>query len=169
MNIGLARLRLSQGERLEKGRRGLAEEAERRGGDYLLRREAGYPGDRTTFPRLASEPHVHATFARDHECKRHRTVSLLAGIDLLTGKVHTLVRNRHRSREFIAFLKQAIPVIGFTTFMGPSVRNTNEARFSKGQETEARYDRQSDVVDYFAAAFLLMSVAFGPAIVSLLS
>ena len=96
-------------------------------------------------------------------------MSLLAGIDLLTGKVHTLVRNRHRSREFIAFLKQAIPVIGFTTFMGPSVRNTNEARFSKGQETEARYDRQSDVVDYFAAAFLLMSVAFGPAIVSLLS
>ena len=31
--------------------------------------------------------------------------SLLAGIDLLTGKVHALVRDRHRSREFIEFLK----------------------------------------------------------------
>ena len=32
-------------------------------------------------------------------------VSLLAGIDLLTGQVHTLVRDRHRSCEFIEFLK----------------------------------------------------------------
>jgi transposase len=32
-------------------------------------------------------------------------VSLLAGIDLLTGKVHALVRDSHRSREFIEFLK----------------------------------------------------------------
>ena len=29
----------------------------------------------------------------------------MAGIDLLTGKVHALVRDRHRSREFIEFLK----------------------------------------------------------------
>jgi len=43
--------------------------------------------------------------SRDHEYKRHRTVSLLARIDLLTGKVHALVRDRHRSREFIEFLK----------------------------------------------------------------
>jgi transposase len=47
----------------------------------------------------------HATFAHDHEYKRHGTVSLLAGIDLLTGKVHALVKDRHRSREFIEFLK----------------------------------------------------------------
>ncbi len=39
------------------------------------------------------------------EYKRHGTLSLLAGIDLLTGKVHALVRERHRSREFIEFLK----------------------------------------------------------------
>ena len=32
-------------------------------------------------------------------------VSLLAGIDLLTGAVHALVKDRHRSREFIEFLK----------------------------------------------------------------
>ena len=30
---------------------------------------------------------------------------MLAGIDLLTGKVHALVKDRHRSREFIEFLK----------------------------------------------------------------
>src|SRR6476620_10824001 len=51
------------------------------------------------------KPGIHATFARDYEYKRHGTLSLLAGIDLLTGKVHALVRDRHRSREFIEFLK----------------------------------------------------------------
>ena len=59
----------------------------------------------TTAPDLPPEPGVHPTFARDHEYKRHGTLSLLAGIDLLTGKVHALVRDRHRSREFIEFLK----------------------------------------------------------------
>src|SRR5260370_1660214 len=59
----------------------------------------------TTGPDLPPVPGVHATFARDHEYKRHGTLSLLAGIDLLTGKVHALVRDRHRSREFIEVLK----------------------------------------------------------------
>jgi len=59
----------------------------------------------TTAPDLPPVPSVYATFARDHEYKRHGTLSLLAGIDLLTGKVHALVRDRHRSREFIEFLK----------------------------------------------------------------
>ena len=30
-------------------------------------------------------------FARDHEYKRHGTVTLLAGIDLVTGKVHAML------------------------------------------------------------------------------
>ena len=59
----------------------------------------------TTAPDLPPEPGRHATFARDHEYKRNGTVSLLAGIDLLTGQVHALVKDRHRSREFIEFLK----------------------------------------------------------------
>src|ERR1700694_987818 len=59
----------------------------------------------TTAPDLPPEPGVHPAFARDHEYKRHGTVTLLAGIDLLTGKVHALVRERHRSREFVEFLK----------------------------------------------------------------
>ncbi len=59
----------------------------------------------TTAPDLPPEPGVYASFARDYEYKRHGTLSLLAGIDLLSGKVHALVRDRHRSREFVEFLK----------------------------------------------------------------
>ena len=58
----------------------------------------------TTAPDLPPKPGIHPTFARDHEYKRHGTVSLLAGIDLTTGKVHALVKDRHRSREFVEFL-----------------------------------------------------------------
>jgi len=43
--------------------------------------------------------------ARDPEHKRLGTVSLLAGIDLLTGQVHAPVKDRRRSREFVEFLK----------------------------------------------------------------
>src|SRR5215831_8988078 len=32
-------------------------------------------------------------------------VTLMAGIDLLSGHVHALVKDRHRSREFIEFLE----------------------------------------------------------------
>jgi transposase len=59
-----------------------------------------------TASDLPPKPGVHATFARDHEYKRHGTLSLLAGIDLLTGKVHACVEERHRSREFVGFLKK---------------------------------------------------------------
>lgn len=52
----------------------------------------------TTAPSLPPEPGLHATFARDHECKCHCTVGLLAGIDLLAGEVHALVEDRQRSR-----------------------------------------------------------------------
>jgi transposase len=58
-----------------------------------------------TAPDLPPVPGEHPTFARDHEYKRHGTVSLLAGIDLLTGQVHALVKDRHRSREFVEFLR----------------------------------------------------------------
>jgi transposase len=59
----------------------------------------------TTAPDLPPEPGAYPTFAREFEYKRYGTVSLLAGIDLVTGKVHALVKDRHRSREFIEFLK----------------------------------------------------------------
>ena len=59
-----------------------------------------------TAPALAAVAGKHACVARDHEYKRHGTLSLLAGIDLLTGQVHACVEDRHRSREFIGFLKK---------------------------------------------------------------
>ena len=42
---------------------------------------------------------------RDYEYKRLGTVSLLAGIDLLTGEAIPLVRDTHKSSDFIDFLK----------------------------------------------------------------
>jgi transposase len=49
----------------------------------------------------------HPTWGRDYEYKRHGTLSLLAGIDLYDGHILGLVRDRHRSREFIEFLSMA--------------------------------------------------------------
>ena len=54
--------------------------------------------------QLKPVPGEHPTISRDYEYKRLGTVSLLGGIDLHTGEVHLLVRDRHRSREFIEFL-----------------------------------------------------------------
>lgn len=59
-----------------------------------------------TAPDLPPVAGEHACIARDHEYKRLGTLSLLAGIDLLTGQVHACVEDRHRSREFVGFLKK---------------------------------------------------------------
>ena len=56
-------------------------------------------------PDLPPLPGTSPTVMRDHEYKRHGTLTLMAGIDLLTGHVHALVKERHRSREFIEFLQ----------------------------------------------------------------
>jgi transposase len=60
----------------------------------------------TTAPDLPPVPSRHECLARDHEYVRHGTLSLLAGIDLLSGVVHASVEERHRSREFVAFLQK---------------------------------------------------------------
>ena len=52
----------------------------------------------------------------------------------------------------------AIPVIGFTAF-SPG---------SGSRAASPRGDRQSDLLDSFAAVFVLMAVAFGPALTWLL-
>ena len=54
--------------------------------------------------QLRPVPGEYPTVGRDYEYKRMGTVSLLGGIDLHTGRVHALVKDRHRSREFIEFL-----------------------------------------------------------------
>jgi transposase len=62
----------------------------------------------TTAPDLPPVPGQYQTWSRDHEYKRLGTMSLMAAIDLVSGRaLHQLV-NRHRSREFIAFLQKLI-------------------------------------------------------------
>ena len=56
-------------------------------------------------PDLAPVVGKYSTWSRDYEYKRHGTLSLLVGIDLYDGHVLGLVRDRHRSREFIEFLE----------------------------------------------------------------
>lgn len=53
---------------------------------------------------LMPVPKQFSSRGRDYEYKRLGTVSLLAGIDLHTGRVIPLVKDRHRSREFTEFL-----------------------------------------------------------------
>jgi transposase len=67
----------------------------------------GIQAIRNTAPDLPPVPGRHTSVGRDHEYKRHGTVSLLAGIELLSGEVLGLVRDRHRSVEFIEFLQLA--------------------------------------------------------------
>lgn len=57
-----------------------------------------------TAPDLAPTQ-THGYICRDYEYKRHGTVSLLAGLNLRTGEVTGIVRDRHRSLEFIEFLE----------------------------------------------------------------
>lgn len=56
-------------------------------------------------PDLLPMPGKEPCVARDPEYVRYGTVRLLAGIDLLNGKVYGMAMDRHRSREFIMFLK----------------------------------------------------------------
>jgi transposase len=58
-----------------------------------------------TAPDLPPVPGKHATLARDHEYKRLGTCSILAALDLHSGHVTARVERRHRSREFVALLK----------------------------------------------------------------
>ncbi|NTW71390.1 MAG: IS630 family transposase [Eubacteriaceae bacterium] len=47
----------------------------------------------------------HGFVGRDSEYKRLGTISFLAGMDLLTGEIIPLVRDTHKSSDFIEFLK----------------------------------------------------------------
>jgi transposase len=58
-----------------------------------------------TAPDLPPVEGEHCCWGRDHEYVRHGTVTLMAAIDLLTGHVHGHVVDRHRSLEFVDFLK----------------------------------------------------------------
>ncbi|ACV61105.1 conserved hypothetical protein [Desulfofarcimen acetoxidans DSM 771] len=56
-------------------------------------------------PDLPPSPGTYSCLARDYEYVRHGTLSLMAGIDLVTGHILAQVEDRHRSIEFVEFLK----------------------------------------------------------------
>ncbi len=58
-----------------------------------------------TAADLPPVPGEHPEIGRDYEYKRMGTASILAGLDLQDGHVTARVEKRHRSREFIALLK----------------------------------------------------------------
>ncbi|MCL4851885.1 MAG: IS630 family transposase [Bryobacteraceae bacterium] len=58
-----------------------------------------------TAPDLPPVPGKHSSLGRDHEYKRLGTCSILAALDLHSGHVLARVERRHRSREFVALLK----------------------------------------------------------------
>lgn len=48
----------------------------------------------------------HPNWHRDHEYIRHGTVSIMAGMDLTNGTIHAQITERHRSFEFVQWLKK---------------------------------------------------------------
>ena len=48
----------------------------------------------------------YSTITRDYEYKKHGTLSLLAGIDLISGRISYKIFENHRSCEFIEYLKE---------------------------------------------------------------
>lgn len=76
-------------------------------GDTAGTRYGEKPGNRE-LQNLAADlppaPGRHRAQGRDQQDKRHAAVSRLAGIDLVDGAVHGIVRERHRSREFVEFV-----------------------------------------------------------------
>ena len=58
----------------------------------------------TPTPDRPPAPNQYPSPLRDYEYKRLGTVSLLAGLDLHTGRVTEIVRDRHASADFIALL-----------------------------------------------------------------
>lgn len=59
-----------------------------------------------TTPDRPPVPGLHASHLRDYEYKRLGTVSLLAGLDLHSGKVTEIVSDTHKSRDFIELLNK---------------------------------------------------------------
>jgi transposase len=79
-------------------------EAERKTVTISYDEKPGIQAIRNLAPQLQPVPGKHPTIGRDAQYKRLGTVSLLAGIDLHDGLVFPLVRERHRSREFVELL-----------------------------------------------------------------
>jgi transposase len=116
----------------------------------------------TTAPDLPPEPGKHATLARDHEYVRHGTLSLLAGIDLLTGEVHASVEEKHRSRESVAFLQKTRRRLPDVDGDQTDPRQSRGARFPGNQNLARRPTRRALHLRLHPEARLLAQSRRGP-------
>jgi transposase len=66
----------------------------------------GIQAIKNTTPDLPPVPNKQQSIGRDYEYHRLGTLSLLAGLDLHTGRVIAQVHGHHRSKEFILLLKK---------------------------------------------------------------
>jgi transposase len=72
-----------------------------------------------TAPVLPTQPHL--IERRSHDYIRHGTTTLLAALNIATGKVTSRCQDRHRHEEFLIFLRQvtrAYPAVQLHLIMG---------------------------------------------------
>lgn len=67
---------------------------------------AGIQAVSTAKPNRRLQPDERCPIGSELENARHRELMLLAGLDLASGHIHRVVVQRHRSREFVGFLRQ---------------------------------------------------------------
>ena len=70
-----------------------------------LDEKPGVQAIENTAPDLPPRPGAHPNWSRDHEYIRHGTLSILAALDLHSGRILAQIQPRHRSREHILLLK----------------------------------------------------------------
>ena len=68
--------------------------------------KAGIQAIGNKYPDLMPVEGRYSTLARDYEYKKYGTLSLLAGIDLISGRISYKIFENHRSCEFIEYLKE---------------------------------------------------------------
>ena len=71
-----------------------------------LDEKPGVQAIENTAPDLPPVPGQQRAWSRDHEYKRHGTLSILAAVDLHDGHIFAQVHERHRSREHILLLRE---------------------------------------------------------------
>ncbi len=114
----------------------------------------------TTSPDLPPVPGTYATFSRDHEYKRHGTLSLLAGIDLLTGKVHHRIPQASQCRLPGRYGDQADPRQSLGAYLQ---RNPSLARNSTVGSLHVHFHAQARLLAQPHRRLLLQVRPLGPA------
>jgi hypothetical protein len=84
-----------------------------------------------TTPDRPPRPNQFPSHLRDYEYRRLGTVSLLAGLDLHTGRVTEIVSDRHASKDFIALLGKLHECLSVSNPDSPSCWTTIRRTFQR--------------------------------------